>query len=113
MRRIDDWDSFVNDMIRDFFGDSSFSGGYKRSEDADRYYKSSKDDILEDDKYIYITFELKVEDTDYENNSRYDEYVVEPGEDPEKFRMITNIGSTISGTCLMGDKVLSIGTISY
>lgn len=53
------------------------------------------------------------EDTDYENNGRYDEYLVDPGEDPKKFRMITNIGSAISGTCLMGDKVLSVGLISY
>jgi hypothetical protein len=62
--------------MRDFFGDKNFSGGYKFSDKSDRYYKSSSDDILEDDKYIYITFELKTEDSDYEIIPREDVVII-------------------------------------
>jgi HSP20 family molecular chaperone IbpA len=72
MRDVDEWD-WVNRIIKDFMG-SGFSGGIRRERTYNHY--ESNDNILEDKDYIYITYELKLSEEDFEIIPREDIVVI-------------------------------------
>jgi len=72
MQDADDW---INGIIRDFFGDGPIGGAIKRGHKSSRRYYDNSDDIMEDEDEVYISFELRYNDDDYEIIPR-DEVVI-------------------------------------
>jgi len=73
MRDVDNW---INDIIRDFFGEVYTGGAIKTNRNIGRRYYDKSDNVVEDDKRIYITFELRVGDDDFEVIAREDVIII-------------------------------------